>query len=421
MEYFEVEGGKALKGEVKIHGAKNSVLPLLAASYLCKGKSVFTNCPRLKDTEIAVDILKSLGAKVTFEKDIITVDCENAQGNIIPDEFMNQMRSSIVFMSSVLAKSGKAKLSYPGGCEIGSRPIDLHLKATQNLGANIIEDNGNLICEAPNGFIGSEISLSFPSVGATENIIIASCTAKGKTVLYNAALEPEICDLAKYLNKCGAKISGYGNSVIEIEGVKELYGCEYNVMPDRIEASTFLFAACMNKGDIQLSGIDKSLFYPVITAGEEMGAYITEEKGALRIKAPERLSRIKLIRTMPYPGFPTDAQALIMAASCIASGTSTFIENIFESRYKHAYELMKMGADIKIEGRMAVIEGVKTLYGSQNLSATDLRGGAALLIAALSAKGISRIYDIHHIDRGYEKIEDVFSALGVKIQRVLKG
>ena len=420
MEYFKVEGSNALCGEAKIHGAKNSILPLLAASYLCKGKSVFTNCPRLNDTFLAVSILRSLGAKVTFEKDIITVDAQNAGGNIIPEKTMNKMRSSIVFMSSIAAKTGRAKVSYPGGCQIGSRPIDLHLKAFGLLGADVIEDGADIICEAKNGFCGNEISLSFPSVGATENILIASSVAKGKTILYNAALEPEICDLARYLNKCGAKISGYGSSVIEIEGVKTLYGCEHNVISDRIEASTLLFAACMNKGDIKISGIDKSLFYPVILAGKEMGCDIKEESGAVRIKAPKKLSRIKLVRTMPYPGFPTDAQALVMAASCIANGTSTFIENIFESRYKHAYELMKMGADIKIEGRMAVVEGVKTLYGA-NVNATDLRGGAALLLAAMSAKGTSEIHGIHHIDRGYEKIEEVFSALGVKIQRVLKG
>ena len=419
MEKFFVEGGRRLRGEIRPHGAKNSVLPILAASLLCEGEVVLQNCPDLTDVWDTLEILQSLGGKTSFREHTAVLCTDGCSGTEIPENLMRRMRSSIVFLSALAARNGKVKLTYPGGCVLGARPIDLHLKALKNMGLQIEERAGALQCRCENGFCGTRIALDFPSVGATENILIAAVKARGKTVIVNAAREPEIADLAGFLNRCGAVIRGAGESIIEIEGVKKLRGCTYQVMPDRIEAETFLTAAAWG-GELILEGISPELLYPVIAALKESGCEFTLYGDWIHMRGVKRPERIGCLRTMPYPGFPTDAQAILMAYCAVAKGTSVIIENIFENRFRHAPELVRMGARIKTEGRAAVIEGVERLSGAP-VTATDLRGGAALLLAAMTADGISEIEELHHIDRGYESIETQLSMLGARIKRTKEG
>lgn len=331
---------------------------------------------------------------------------------------MREMRSSIVFLGGILGRMGKAILSTPGGCEIGLRPIDLHLSSMQQFGAEITNENGNIICSAEkNGLIGTRITLSFPSVGATENIILAATLAKGTTIITNAAREPEISDLADYLNGCGAKIHGAGDSTITIEGVNKLYPTEHTVIPDRIVASTYMIAAAVTNGRVCLKDIIPSHIGPTIQPLREAGCDIVVSGRWVCLSAPPRLKRIRIIRTMPHPGFPTDVQAQMMALTTVADGTSVIVENIFESRFKHIGELIRFGAKINVEGRVAVIEGMRYLNGA-NVRSTDLRGGSAMIIAGLCAKGVTEISDIYHIDRGYEEPEKVLQSLGADIKRV---
>ncbi|MDR0315041.1 MAG: UDP-N-acetylglucosamine 1-carboxyvinyltransferase [Oscillospiraceae bacterium] len=416
MEKIIIEGGKRLIGEINVHGAKNSALPILAATVLTTKRTVIHNCPKLTDIDAAINILEHLGCIVDHTEDCVTVDASNIGGSDIPDSLMREMRSSVVFLGAVLARTGKASFSTPGGCEIGLRPIDLHLFAMSRLGAVVKEDFGRLECECPNGLIGDEIILSFPSVGATENAILAAVTAKGTTTIINCAREPEISDLADFLNGCGAKISGAGEGTIVIEGVKQLAGTEHTVIPDRIEATTYMASAAVTQGKMILNGIIPAHLGPVIPIFEEAGCDISIMGRKLYISAPPRPKRIKSIKTMPYPGFPTDAQAPIMAMTTIADGTSVIIENIFESRYKHVNELSRLGAKIKVEGRMAVIEGVPGLYGAP-VVAGDLRGGAALVVAGLAAEGITEIEGIAHIDRGHADFEKNLTMIGAVITR----
>ena len=417
MSILNIEGGRPLTGKLPVQGAKNSALPVLASSILCETCSVIHNCPRLSDVDASLRILECLGCSVKQEADTITVDSSGINRFDIPDNLMREMRSSIVFLGPVCAKMGRARLSFPGGCELGPRPIDLHLSALQQLGLTIEEDHGWLDCTAKKGLKGADIALSFPSVGATENIMLAAATARGNTVIVNAAREPEISDLANFLNKCGAKISGAGESVITIKGVDSLHGCEHCVIPDRIVAATFMAAAAITGGEICLTNVNISHLSPVLPVFIEAGCEISIHQDSLVIRGPVKLKPVKCVRTMPYPGFPTDAQAPVMAMTAIASGTSLFIENIFENRFKHAAELVRLGAMIKVEGRVAVVEGVPKLFGAR-AEATDLRGGAALVVAALAAEGISELHGIRHIDRGYEKIEESLSRLGAIIERV---
>lgn len=417
MSELIVNGGRSLRGEITVQGAKNSALPILTSTVLCDSPSIIHNCPKLTDVDASCNILRYLGCKVTAEDDNVFVDPKSADKTEIPDALMREMRSSIVFLGAMCARFGHAIISFPGGCELGPRPIDLHLAALRQLGVTINEDYGTLDCVANGRLHGAHIVLSFPSVGATENILLAAVLAEGTTEIINAAREPEICDLADFLIKCGAKITGAGDSVITIEGVEKLKGCEYSVMPDRIVAATYMAAAAITGGDVTIKKVNLETLSPVIPAFCEAGCIIDSSVDTLRITRPGKLSRVKYIRTMPYPGFPTDAQAPLMALITVAEGTSIFIENIFESRYKHAAELARFGAKIKVEGKIAIVDGVKKLFGA-TVEATDLRGGAALVIAALAAEGKSVIKSVKHIDRGYTPIENVLSSLGADICRI---
>lgn len=415
MKILRMEGGHRISGTLPVQGAKNSCLPLLAASLLGDGRSVFTNCPVLSDVDTACRILEALGCTVCREGQTITVEWNRAGGCAIPDQLMHQMRSSIVFLGAVLSRCKRAVLTSPGGCELGPRPIDLHLDALRRLGADIREEHGYLICEAKE-LHGAKISLLFPSVGATENILLAAAMAKGRTVIYNAAQEPEICDLARYLNARGARISGAGKSTIRIDGVDHLHGVTYPVMPDRIWTATMLGAAAITGGEITLTGAAPNDLESVLPVLEQMGCDIVTDEHTIHLEAPKRLRAVKRICTMPYPGFPTDAQAPVMALLSTACGTSLIVENIFENRFKQAIELCRMGADIKAEGRIAVVTGVPRLLGA-TVHAEDLRGGAALVLAGLSAKGETVVRQIEHIDRGYQRMEEDLRRLGAVIER----
>lgn len=417
MSKLLVTGRQKLSGEVTVQGAKNSALPILAASILTKGENVIFNCPELSDVEASARILRYLGCKVERSNHTLIIKSDFVNKSDIPDELMRKTRSSIVFLGAVLARTGKAKLSFPGGCEIGPRPIDMHLKALREMGAVIKEKHGFLDCSTPYGLNGAKITLSFPSVGATEDVMIAACLANGTTTIINAAREPEICDLADYLNKCGAKIYGAGEGVIVIDGVSALNGTHHSIIPDRIVASTLMSCAAVTGSQITLKGVISSHLASVIPVFEETGCKINCVDGELQITSPQKLRSMKVVRTMPYPGFPTDAQALLLATSCVADGTSVFIENIFENRYRHTSELVRMGANIKTEGKVAVVEGVQSLYGA-SVKATDLRGAAALIIAGLCAESDTEISGIRYLERGYENFELTLSALGAEIKKI---
>lgn len=418
MDKIVINGGKRLNGEITVQGAKNSVLPILVATLLVNGVSIIHNCPMLSDVDATIKILRYLGCIVTREGHTITVDSTNVDKNDVPDHLMREMRSSVVFLGGILGRMGKAVLSTPGGCEIGLRPIDLHLSSMEQFGAKITTENGLIECSAEeNGLVGTRITLSFPSVGATENIILAAVLAKGTTIITNAAREPEISDLADFLNRCGARIHGAGDSTVTVEGVTHLSSTEHTVIPDRIVASTYMIACAMTNGKICLRDIIPAHIGPTIQPLREAGCDVVVSGRYVYLSAPPRLHRIRMIRTMPYPGFPTDVQAQMMALTTVCEGTSVIVENIFESRYKHIGELLRFGAKINVEGRMAVIEGIKHLNGAKVIS-TDLRGGSAMILAGLNAHGTTEVTKIHHIDRGYEQPEKVLEYLGADIKRV---
>lgn len=416
MAKYLIEGGNRISGELSIHGAKNAALPILAAALMCKHSEIH-NCPRLSDVAAACNILMALGCKVERQGDIIIIDAENACNSEIPDDLMREMRSSVVFLGAIIQRCAKARISFPGGCELGPRPIDMHLDGLKKLGVIIHEDHGYLDCTLEGRARGTDINLPFPSVGATENIMLVAVTAEGRTVIHNAAREPEISDLAGFLRACGANIDIRGDGTIVIEGVKELKNSvEYTVIPDRIATATYLCTAAITGGEILIKNTEPNHLAAVLPVFEEMGCRVTSGKNMIYLKGNGILKPVKMVRTMPYPAFPTDAQSPLMATTTVANGTSVFVENIFESRYKHVSELIRMGARIKVEGRVAVVEGVSELHSAQ-LQCTDLRGGAALCIAALTAQGISEINDIKHIERGYEDFEINLSTLGAKISR----
>lgn len=411
-----IEGGNRIEGEIKVQGAKNSSLPVLAAAFLCGAESTIHNCPALSDTYAACRILSSLGCKCTREGGSVTVDSTSAEGYTVSEALMREMRSSIVFLGAVLGRTGRCRLSFPGGCELGPRPIDIHLEALKRLGVKIIEDHGVLDCTAGPRPGHTDITLSLPSVGATENIMLYSALGEGETVIYNAAREPEIVDLANFLNSCGADIKGMGSSTVTINGVKSLHGCEYTVMPDRIVAATYMGAAAVTNGELILTNVNPKDMYSCMSIFSEMGCGVYPYSDKLFINAKRPLRAVRTVRTMPYPGFPTDCQPIVMAVLTRAKGTSMIVENIFENRFMAAPELMRMGADIKAEGRVAVIEGVPALSGA-GVRAADLRAGAALAVAALGAEGTTSISNLHFIDRGYESIEAVLGAVGARIKR----
>ncbi|MBQ3603107.1 MAG: UDP-N-acetylglucosamine 1-carboxyvinyltransferase [Clostridia bacterium] len=416
MSCFIIEGGEKVKGEITVQGSKNGTLPLLSAVLLTQGKNVLYGCPQLSDVTSALKILTYLGCKTEHKNGTAVIDCTDAWRCDIPDFLMREMRSSVVFLGALLARFGKAELSAPGGCEIGLRPIDLHIEAMKALGAEVNESGGRIFFACPQGLHATRITLSFPSVGATENIILASCTAKGETVIVNAAREPEIIELAHFLNRCGAKIKGAGESVIYIEGTDKLYPCEHTVEQDRIAAVTFMAAAAVTGGEIFLNGLHQGLLMPVLEPFKESGCTVKADANGVHLIAPKRLRRIKTVRTMPYPGFPTDSQADFAVMASVAEGTSVIVENIFENRFKYIAELNKMGACARAEGRVAVIEGVKRLE-SARVEATDLRAGSALVAAALNARGSTVVDGVAYIDRGYESLEVQLKRLGAKIKR----
>ena len=419
MSAFVINGGRRLNGALAVQGSKNSVLPILAATLLVEGKSVIHNCPSLSDTDCTIRILKSLGCRVQRQGDVICV--ENTDSNIfeIPENLMREMRSSVVFLGAVLGKLGRATISAPGGCEIGLRPIDLHLYAVKRLGVEVEDNYGKLVCTVPEGLKGAKITFSFPSVGATENAVLTAVKARGTTTIVNCAREPEIIDLCDFLNKCGAKIKGAGESVIVVEGVKTLTGCEHSVICDRIAATTYLTATAVTGGDVELLNTVPQHLNSILPLLEESGCDIRVRCKNIRLKAPRSLNRIDKIITQPYPGFPTDAQAPFTTLAAVAKGTTVIVENIFESRLKHIPELVRMGAKIRAEGRVAVVEGVERLYGA-DVFAPDLRGGAALVLAGLCAEGTTVVKNTQFIDRGYEDLENNLCVLNADVYRKVK-
>ncbi len=416
MENLIISGGIRLDGKTRLQGSKNSSLPILAACAAVNGISVIHNCPRITDVDIAVAILERLGCKVSREGGTVTVDSGDINCSAIPEELMSEMRSSIIFLGALLARFGRGSATLPGGCEIGLRPIDMHIAAFRSMGVVIEESGGSMECTAPNGLAPCRISLSFPSVGATENIILASLAAKGETVITNAAREPEIKDLADFLNECGAKIIGAGQSVIRIYGGRRLTGAEHRVIPDRIVASTYMACAAVTGGRAVVTEVEREHLAPVIPVFELCGCKIDFANGEMSVTAPKRAERIKYLRTMPYPGFPTDSQALVTAVAATARGTSIISERVFENRFRHVPELIKMGADIRVEDScVAVVEGVPSLHGAK-VTASDLRGGSALIAAALGARGESVIDGVRHVLRGCEDVCGNLSRLGADIK-----
>ena len=454
MSRLLIRGGNRLQGEVTIQGAKNSVLPILAATILTGGSVELRRCPRLRDVEASIRILQALGCKAGWRGEVLEVDTAGMSGCDVPDALMREMRSSVIFLGAILARCGEAVLTSPGGCELGPRPIDLHLSGLRALGAEIDDTGGTLPCKAAK-LTGREIVLGFPSVGATENLMLAACGAEGVTALSNAAREPEIEDLQSFLNTCGAAITGAGTSTVVIRGGRPLHGGTYTILPDRIAAATYLCGAASAGGEVFLRDAREEHLSAVTAVLREAGCNVTGGSAGIVCRRTGRLTAPRPIRTAPYPGFPTDAQAILMAALlrclrrqyapkmpveqlraigltvgsdmpfCVSGGTAlaegrgaaVFEENLFSSRYRHVDELARMGADIRVSGRTAVVLGVERLHGAA-VRCTDLRGGAALCAAALAAEGETSISDITHIDRGYQSIEDDLAALGADIRRV---
>ena len=418
MEKLIVKGGNRLVGAVKTSGAKNAVLPIIAASILGTTPSHLDEVPMLEDVHTISEVLKCLGLAVECspEKNVLDIDSTEITSYEAPYELVRTMRASFLVMGPLLARIGKARISMPGGCAIGARPIDIHLKGFEALGVKIEQGHGYIEASAPEGLKGTSIYFDFPSVGATENIMMAASLAEGTTILENAAEEPEIVDLANYLNKMGAKIRGAGTDTIRIEGVDKLHGADYTIIPDRIEAGTYMIAAAMTGGDIVVENVLPEHQKPLIAKLREAGAVVEEDIDKVRVIGKNSLKAVS-IKTLPYPGFPTDMQAQMMAMMVIAEGRSKVTETVFENRFMHVVELNRMGAQISTEGRSAVIDGPCKLTGC-DVRATDLRAGAAMILAGLVAEGTTRIGDLHHIDRGYENIVAKLKNLGADIERI---
>ena len=415
MPKILVRKSNPLKGNVKIDGAKNAVLPIIAATLLANGKSTLRGVPNLRDVHVISDLLRHLGAKVEFEGTTLTVDATNITTCEAPYELVSKMRASFLVMGPLLARFNQTKISMPGGCAIGTRPIDLHLKGFKYLGAQIDMDHGFVEAKTEQ-LVGTKLYLDFPSVGATENIMMAAALAEGTTIIENAAQEPEIVDLANFINEMGGNVKGAGTNTIKIVGVKELNGAEHNVIPDRIETATYMVAAAMTKGDITIENVLMEHLKPVTAKLIEAGCEIIEMDNAVRVIGPEVLKPID-IKTLPHPGFPTDVQAQFMAMLTICNGTGVVTETVFENRFMHVAEFNRMGANIKIEGKSAIVNGVKKLHGA-NVNATDLRAGAALILCGLIAEGETQIGEIYHIQRGYVDIDKKITALGGNIEIV---
>lgn len=414
MSKFVVTGGRALNGTIDVSGAKNAVLPILAASLLSPEDIILEEAPDLLDVRVMSNVLRSLGGVIERTGKKIKINNKNIETIEAPFDLIAKMRASIVIMGPMLARKGRVRISHPGGCAIGSRPINLHLKGLEALGAEVRMDHGFLDITAPN-LKGARIYLDFPSVGATENIMMAAVTAEGTTIIENAAQEPEIVDLANFINEMGGKIRGAGTNVINIEGVKELHGTTHTVIPDRIEAGTYLLMAAACKGEVLVRNIIHAHLKPLLAKLDESGLIYREEDEGIRVIGNGLFKAVD-VKTQVHPGFPTDLQAPFLSLLTLAQGTSMITETVFENRFMHVDELKRMGADIKIEGRTAIIQGIECL-NSATVEATDLRAGAALILAALTASGSSEIRGIHHIDRGYENLELKLKGIGADIRR----
>ena len=416
MDKFIIDGGRRLHGSIRIQSAKNSVLPLFAASVLTDKPVTICSVPAITDATCMAQILRELGAEVKFHGEDVTIDSSNACSHEISSTLTKELRSSVFMIGSLLTRFHKALIAYPGGCDIGLRPIDLHLNALKRLGVNISEEDGYILCTCEK-LRGAEIVLDFPSVGATENILLAAVKAEGKTVIQGAAKEPEIVDLQNFLRAMGAHVSGAGTDVIEIEGVKELGGVSWRPIEDRIEAGTFLIACAICGGEVELEGARAENLGLLLHKLRENGCKISVKNDKIYITSNGRLRCNRKIETMPFPGFPTDLQAQITALNATCDGCALIVENLFETRYKYVPELRKMGADIEVRGRNAFVRGVNRLHGA-TVVAGDLRGGAALVLAALGAEGISEVLDLSHIDRGYSGLQDKLKNLGAEVRRV---
>lgn len=416
MSVWHIAGGNRLSGSVTVQGAKNAVLPIMAASVLAPGETELLNVPTLRDVNTTIRILRGLGCSVEREGDAVYIDSRPMSRSEIPHSLMRELRSSVIFLGALLARCGHARLSMPGGCELGPRPIDLHLMALRALGAEIDERGGDLICSAPSGLRGAGIALPMPSVGATENAMLAACAAEGETVIMNAAREPEITELQTFLQTLGADVTGAGSATVRVRGKKlEPFRVGHRIMPDRIVSSTLLCACAAAGGDVELRAVEPRHFSTVLHSLSECGCDIMSNSSSVRLRSGGNLKAPMPVITGPYPGFPTDAQPLMLAACLKARGTSVFVENVFQNRFRFTEELQRLGARIHTEGRVAVVTGVEVLHGAPTV-ATDLRGGAALIIAALSAEGETDILDSGHVERGYESFDERLAALGADIR-----
>ncbi len=417
MLKYEITGGVRLKGKVRISGAKNAVLPILAATVLTQGKNIIRDVPHLKDVEVMIEVLKHLGAKVTFTGTVLEVDTTGLSVYEVPDDLMRKMRATVFLMGPLLGRFGKVRISQPGGCSIGPRPINFHIKGLKSLNTEFQEGHGYLLGESKS-LVGNEIHLDFPSVGATENLMMGAVKAKGTTIIRNCAREPEIVDLQNFLNGIGARIRGAGTDMIKIDGVEKLQTIDYTVIPDRIETGTFMLATALTNGDVIIENTIPEHVEPLIAKLKEAGVEVGCNDDQIHVKGNGRLKALE-VKTLPYPGYPTDLQPQIMTAMSVAEGTSIITETIFENRLKHAEELLRMGAAIRIEGHSAIINGMSKLYGAI-VEASDLRAGAALVLAGLIAEGKTVIHGGEHIERGYEKIDEKIARLGGQINRIVE-
>jgi UDP-N-acetylglucosamine 1-carboxyvinyltransferase len=416
MGFFRVEGGTPLAGSIRVNSAKNAVLPILAASIMTREEVTLLDCPNISDAHHMADILEILGCRITRSEGMMHITSSELHNWEMPDSLSKQIRSSIFLLGPILGRFGRATVTYPGGCEIGMRPIDLHLSGLRRLGVTIIEEGGLIHCDGRD-MRAAEVHFDYPSVGATENVMMAAVLVPGTTTIHNAAREPEIEDLQRFINAMGGNVRGAGTHTILVRGVKELHGAVYRPIPDRIVAGTLLAAAAITGGEIHLDNAPVRDMVAVLAKLREMGCDIREKIGTIDLKAPKRLTAFAQLQTQPHPGFPTDMQVQMLALAAIAKGTSIIVENVFENRFTHAGDLNRMGANIMVNGRMAIIQGVDTLYGAR-VNSRDLRGGAALVIAGLAAQGITEVDNVHLIDRGYENLEGMLKSLGAKIQRV---
>ena len=418
MSFFQINGGRALSGELNVQGAKNSALPILAATLLAPGQSTIHNCPQLSDVTATLEILQLLGCRVQREGTTVTIDATDITRTDIPSRLMREMRSSVLFMGALLARMGEGELSCPGGCPLGSRPIDLHIHGLRALGAEVLEEEGRLICRG-GAMMGDQIYLSMPSVGATENLMLAACGCPHTTTIVGAAREPEIEDLQAFLRSMGASVHGGGTSVIVIEGGKPLHPAEHTVIGDRIAAATYLCCCGCAGGKIALTGVEPLHLSPLLATLREAGCRVESEGDGVRLWSNGTLRGVRPIRTAPHPGFPTDAQAILMAALAGGRGTTMFVENIFDSRFSHVDELRRMGADIQVDGRVAVVTGTGGLRGAE-VRGGDLRAAAALVAAAVSAEGVARVYGLRHVRRGYQCLDGDLRRLGADIETVVE-